>query len=285
MNPYRRLLAALTPHYDAREARQIALLVLEDAFGVGRTAALVGEFRDFPEHGQRRLGEIAARLASGEPVQYVLGRAAFCGLELEVTPATLIPRPETEELAARAAALAPRRALDAGTGSGCIALALKHACPGCTVEGWDLSAEALDVARRNAARLGLDVRFRRRDLLEAAENAGFTGPYGAPEGGLDLLVSNPPYVRLSERAAMAAHVVGHEPAMALFVPDDDALRFYRALARLGLALLARGGTLLVEANTALAAETASLFAAAGYADSTVLSDFTGRPRFVSAVRA
>ncbi|MCH5181349.1 MAG: peptide chain release factor N(5)-glutamine methyltransferase [Prevotellaceae bacterium] len=287
---YRTLLDALRPHYDAHEARQIALLVLEEAFGVGRTAAVIGEIRDFSEEEQRRFGEIGRRLRAGEPVQYVLGRAEFLGLALDVTPATLIPRPETEQLAMLAAGRRPRRALDAGTGSGCIALALKRAVPACRVEAWDISEEALAVARRNARRLGLDVVFRRVDLLRAAEtladeqkNGGFIGENGASEA-LDLIVSNPPYVCRSEAAGMAPHVLHYEPSSALFVPDDRALLFYEALAALGQRRLAPDGALMVEVNRAFAEETAALFRTAGYADVAVHRDFVGNPRFVTAVR-
>lgn len=287
---YRTLLDALRPHYEAREARQIALLVLEEAFGVGRTAAVIGEIRDFSEEEQRRFAEIGRRLRAGEPVQYVLGRAEFLGLALDVTPATLIPRPETEQLAMLAAGRRPRRALDAGTGSGCIALALKRAVPACRVEAWDISEEALAVARRNARRLGLDVVFRRVDLLRAAatpadekKNAGFIEENGASEA-LDLIVSNPPYVCRSEAAGMAPHVLRYEPSSALFVPDDRALLFYEALASLGRRRLTPGGALMVEVNRAFAEETAALFRTTGYADVAVHRDFVGSPRFVTAVR-
>lgn len=280
---YRTLLGRLRPHYGEREARQIALLALEEAFGIGRTAAVIGEIRDFSEEEQCRFDEIGRRLESGEPVQYVLGQADFCGLCLEVTPATLIPRPETEELVTLAAARRPQRTLDAGTGSGCIALALKHAVPACYVEAWDISPSALDVARRNARRLALEVHFRCKDLLAESENDGFNGADGT-SGNFDLIVSNPPYVRRIEAAGMSSHVLRHEPDTALFVPDSRPLLFYEALSALGRRRLAPGGALIVEINRAFPDETADLFCSAGYTDVTVHHDFVGNPRFVTAVR-
>jgi len=214
-------------------------------------------------------------------VQYVLGTAHFAGLELEVSPATLIPRPETEELAQLIAQEQAGRAgltvLDVGTGSGCLALAVAQALRPARTLAVDISGEALAVARRNAARYAPAVEFQQLDILA-------TTPSLAP-GTLDVLVSNPPYVRDSERAAMRDNVLAWEPSTALFVPDADPLLFYKRLAELAWVLLKPGGAVYLEINEALGAETAALFAAADFAAVRVVDDFFGRARFVRATRA
>jgi release factor glutamine methyltransferase len=213
-------------------------------------------------------------------VQYVLGTAHFAGLELEVTPATLIPRPETEELVqliARAHAGRPGlRVLDVGTGSGCLAIALACELVQAQVLAVDISGEALAVARRNAARYAPEVAFQQLDILT-------TTPDIAP-GTLDVLVSNPPYVRDSERAQMRDNVLSWEPATALFVPDADPLLFYKRLAELATVLLKPGGAVYLEINEALGTETAALFPETNFAAVRVVSDFFGRTRFVRATK-
>lgn len=294
---YNTLRTTLAPRYGETEARAIALLVLEEAFGVERIDVYADKVRHFSSEEEQEWGVICKRLASGEPVQYVLGRATFLGRNYRVTPATLIPRPETEGLVALALQTAreivaargnnsalphstvqpparPLHILDVGTGSGCIAtsiaLELRDAAH---VEAWDISDDALDVARSNALSLGAEVEFRRVDIL----TADTTKPF-------DLIVSNPPYVLESERADMEDHVLAHEPASALFVPDDDPLRFYRALARLAQSCLAPGGTLAVEVNRAFADATAALFRSAALTAVTVHPDCFAAPRFVTGVR-
>lgn len=277
MSPYYEILRqAAMACGDGREARAVAFLVLEEAFGVSRLDVYADKVRHFSEDERRRLRDISRRLAAGEPVQYVLGWADFCGLRLAVTPATLIPRPETEELVAWAVAESPaaRRVLDAGTGSGCIALALARAFPAAEVTAWDVSPEALAVAAANAAACGVALRCERRDLLDAPQ----------PDAPFDLIVSNPPYVCSAERAGMEARVLDYEPATALFVPDDDPLRFYRALAALGQRALVPGGRMYVEINAAYGPQTAECFAAAGYGDVELRRDAYGRDRMVRAVR-
>lgn len=274
---YRQIVGALPPEYDAREARAVALLVLEEAFGIGRTELYAGTARALTEAEAARLDAIEARLAAGEPVQYVLGECSFCGLRLRVTPDVLIPRPETEEIVDRvlsAEAGHPLRVLDAGTGSGCIAVALALGMPGASVEAWDLSEAALAVARANAEACGARVRFARRDLL-APPPAGCS---------FDVVVSNPPYICLRERAEMDGRVLRYEPASALFVPDDDPLLFYRALSALGRAVLPAGGRMYLETNRAYARDVCALMLADGYASARVSRDSYGNDRLVTAVR-
>lgn len=284
---YNELRHLLLRRYEAGEAKAIALLVLEEAFGVTPTDVYADKVRHFSEEESRRWQNILQQLDEGRPVQQVLGLASFAGRSFRVTADTLIPRPETEELVDIAAALAadiaarrpnvPLRLLDGGTGTGCIAITLallleERHLPA-DVEACDLSSAALVVARDNARRLGAAVDFFRHDLL---------GNAALPQSHYDLIVSNPPYVMESERADMAPHVVDYEPSMALFVPDEDALRFYRALARLAADTLRPAGALAVEINRALAAETAEVMRRAGLEAVTVRRDTFGNHRFVTA---
>ena len=256
-NKFLQMRQALSAVYDAREAHALALLVLEEVFGVSAVDVYADKVRNFSEEEHGRLENILRRLCNSEPVQYVLGYADFCGLRLAVSPATLIPRPETEELVdwvAAESAEKPCRLLDVGTGSGCIAIALAHRLPQAAVEAWDVSEEALAVARKNAESQDVDVVFTCYDLLAEPQT----------QGAFDVIVSNPPYICESEQADMEAHVLRHEPHLALFVPNDDPLRFYRALALLGKRSLIEGGSIFMEINQAYGAETAALFEAMGY---------------------
>lgn len=215
------------------------------------------------------------RRAGNEPLQYILGEVSFYGLSLKVTPDVLIPRPETEQLVEWVLTSFPAalRFLDAGTGSGCIALALKAARPGAFVAGCDVSTGALEVARENASSLGLDVPFFPADLLQ--EGFSVIVP-----GRLDILISNPPYVPRSEAASLSEEVRDHEPHLALFV-EDDPLLFYRALAEHGRRLLVPGGSLCVEAHADHARSVAVLLTMAGYEEVTVRQDYAGLDRIVS----
>lgn len=269
---YNELRAALAPLYAEGEARAIAFLVLEEAFGIGRMDVYARKDIHFSGEEAHRWQNILHRLQTGEPVQYVLGQTLFRGRPFRVTPATLIPRPETEELVAWACETPAGSILDVGTGSGCIAISLALDIAGTRVEGWDISDEALAVARENAAHLRAEVAFSHRDVLTDTETGA----------NYDLIISNPPYVCQSEAADMERHVLDHEPATALFVPDSDPQRFYRALADLSLRRLRPGGRLLVETNRAHAAETARLFAEAGLCDVELRHDAFGNPRMVGA---
>ena len=274
------LTTVLTPVYGEREAGAVAALVFQHLTQLEGLPFLMAARDEALPEVLARLPALQARLLAHEPVQYVLGTAHFAGMALEVTPATLIPRPETEELVQlieREQAGRPgRRVLDVGTGSGCLALALARALPGAEVLAVDISAEALAVARRNAAVWAPAVQFQQVDILQAM-------PAGLAPGTLDVLVSNPPYVRDSERAQMRANVLAWEPATALFVPDDDPLLFYRRLAEIGAQLLASGGVAYLEINEALGAETAALFTAQGFVEVAVTNDMFGKPRIVRAV--
>ena len=269
-----------------------------------------------------RLMEMVERRVAGEPVQYILGRSEFYGLELEVGPAVLVPRPETERvvdrclelvderLSGRGAAPPQREArppavLDVGTGSGCIALAIASERPGIDVRATDVSEEALALARRNAERLELPVSFFRADLESdsfvrrarrsarsgAAEDDASGAEPGTsgdlePEGsgsGYDLLVANPPYVPDSERSELEEQVRGYEPGLALFTGEDP-LVFYRLIVRHAAGLLGPGGWLVFETHAGFGNRVRTLLEEAGYAEVELRRDWSDRPRVVSGRR-
>lgn len=266
------LAARLVPLYDPREAHSIALAAAAGISGLTTTALLTDPGAELPA--AERLEAAAERLAAGEPLQYVLGEAGFCGRPFVVRPGVLIPRPETEELVAWVLhdEVRSRRLLDVGTGSGCIAVSLALGLPGAELFAADLSDEALAVAAENARRLGARVTLRRADALHGLADA-------FPER-FDAIVSNPPYVPQSDLAAMHANVRGYEPREALFVPDDDALRFYRAIARAGRRMLRPGGKLYFEIYERSAGQMRLLLGEEGYTDTEVREDLNGKPRMV-----
>ena len=272
----------LTPLYGEQEARAMAFIVLEDGFGVSRTDIYADKVRQFSESERQTFLNMCDRLSAGEPLQYVIGHTAFCGHQFEVTPDVLIPRPETEELVAWAvetaqglSSAARPRLLDAGTGSGCIAISLQLALPKADVEAWDISQGALCVAERNAQRLHAPVCFKECDILTV--DASSVAPF-------DLIVSNPPYICQREAAEMDDNVLQHEPHTALFVPNDDPLRFYRALAAHALKRLNEGGALLVEVNRAYAEATAELFERMGLTRVELRRDDFGNQRMCRAIK-
>lgn len=265
------------------EAAATARIILEDAAGYSPVDIAVHATRELEDFTCDRLLEMARRVAAlDEPVQYVTGHARFCGLDLHVTPAVLIPRPETEGLVDR---IVDRyrdrrdlRVLDLCTGSGCIALALARALPFCHVTAIDISAPALEVAGDNATRLGItNVDFVQADALRPL-------PPPVEPGAFDIVVSNPPYVADSERNDMSNRVLLYEPAIALFVPDSDPMRFYRAIAGAAARALRADGTLWCEINSLYAAETCATMKEAGFTDVAIDRDFYGRPRYAIASR-
>ncbi len=274
--------------YPDREAREMVMLYLEDCHGVRRLAHVL-------EPATKVSGDIVSeslsafdRMASGEPIQYIIGKAHFYGRELKVSPSVLIPRPETEVLCREVIVgpgtkcsngqdNAPLRILDMCTGSGCIAWTLALEMPGAEVTAVDISDEALAVASsqdftQEMTRTGaIAPRFIKADVLD--------GPIEGL-GQYDIIVSNPPYVMDSEKALMRTNVLEHEPHLALFVPDEDPLLFYRAVARWAGQLLSPGGFGFVEINEALGHETAEVFTGAGFGEVEIVSDLSDRHRFV-----
>ena len=250
--------ATLQPLYDPREAAAIASWYVCAKLGMERYELALRGNETLDESLMQEVRRDVERLAEGCPVQYVLGETEFYGLSFTVSPAVLIPRPETEELVQmvvqRYAGSAPR-IWDVGTGSGCIAVSLAKSLKEAKVFATDISSEALTVARGNAERNGVGVTFVCHDMFDI-ENLPFA------EEKFDVLVSNPPYIPASDRAAMHRNVVDYEPAQALFVPDEDKLWCYKALASLARRVLAPGGTLWVETYHDYHEEMIDLFAMA-----------------------
>ena len=306
--------------YDDGEARAIARILIEELFGLSYADIVCGATEQLSADDTLRLDTAVRRIEQGEPLQHVLGYADFCGNRFSVNSSVLIPRPETEWLVDEGAKLmdgciasdetqhkaphSPKRILDIGTGSGCIAISLKLRLGDAYVEAWDISEEALRTAQDNADALKAEVVFRKRDALKAEKEGcseeeclqGGALVSSAPTGQAmdsinyseanilaapwDLIVSNPPYICDSERSAMDDNVLLHEPHTALFVPDDDPLRFYRAIARYALLTLNIGGSLLFECNTRYAEATGAMLRDMGFEEVTVSDDCFSLPRFV-----
>ena len=303
----------LSEKFPQREAEQLMRILLEDLFGIDLKRQLMDPNLCIDERQHYLLSEAVRRLLAGEPVQYVTGMARFNDLLIKVSPAVLIPRPETEELVQKigtglsrkttiqpchssmgSAAMSfqrghvreresmaavtkdspPKRIWDIGTGSGCIAIALAKQFPDAEVIAFDVSDEALQVAKENAESNGAKVTFVHDDVTHPQSDY-FNQP-------VDLVVSNPPYVCDSERAAMEANVLDWEPETALFVPDDDPLRFYRQILALAKTQLNPEGQVWFEINERLGEEMLLLCREMGFPEAEVLEDFAGRPRFCRA---
>lgn len=267
-----RTTARLTGLYEAREARNLARMLLCAREGITLSALLTDPGAELGVEG---LDADVERLAAGEPLQYLLGECEFYGRRFTVREGVLIPRPETEELVDRIVRTErnrPCRILDVGTGSGCIAASLAIELPAAELYAADISETALEVAAENFRQLGARVVLRRADALsDLAERF--------PER-FDVIVSNPPYVPASDRQAMHPNVRDHEPALALFVPDDDPLRFYRAIARAGRRMLRPGGRLWFEIYEHAAEALMAMLVAEGYAATEVYRDLFDKDRMI-----
>ena len=296
----------LAEKFTQREAEQLMRILLEDLFGIDWNQQLMNPDLRIDEHQHYQLSEAVKRLLAGEPVQYVTGMARFNDLLLKVSPAVLIPRPETEELVQKICTVSlpcpssvdpaamsfrhghvgkresmaavykgdnpPLRVWDIGTGSGCIAIALAKHFVNAEVIAFDVSEEALQIAKENAESNGAKVTFVQDDVLNPTSDY-FNQP-------VDLVVSNPPYVCDSERVAMEANVLDWEPENALFVPDDDPLRFYRQILALAKKQLNPGGQVWFEINERMGEEMLALCREMEFSNAEVLVDFVGKPRFV-----
>ena len=287
----------LKQRYGSGEARALYELIMERRFGLSRTDVLLGKDTTLSAEDKAELEIIVGRVAKGEPVQYVLGSEEFCGRTFLVGPGVLIPRPETQQLVELVKQnVAPGSSvLDVGTGSGCIAITL--ALGGYKVTALDVSDEALAIAKQNAERLGAKLEFVRGDILkEKSEKLKVKNNSNLPKEtenesnsdyslftfhfSLDAIVSNPPYICESEASTMDANVLDHEPHLALFVPDDDPLLFYRAIADFGQEHLTNGGQIFFEVNRAYAGQVAELLLQKGYEEAQVEKDEYNNNRFV-----
>lgn len=266
----------LATRYGDGEARWMVRLMMEEYKNYSPVdMAVRGDF-DAGENVERRIDETVGRLLNGEPIQYIFGKARFYGMNLKVTPDVLIPRPETEELVDLIVndrgGERDLRVLDVCTGSGCIAIALARNLPFSEVDAIDISREALAVGRENASELKAAVSFKEGDALRM----------GADGAEYDIIVSNPPYIAEHERAEMDRNVLEHEPALALFVPDADPLRFYVAIARYALVALKEQGGLYFEINPLYASDLAGQMKAMGWSDVSILPDMQKKNRFLIA---
>lgn len=269
-----RIVSELEEMYGAVEARQIAEMIIEECGGVSRNELLVEPDKELEINDIDRIVE---ELRAWRPVQYVTSHAWFDDMMLEVSEGVLIPRPETEELVAWIASNENSSAaiLDVGTGSGCIAIALRRRLLNSRIWAMDISSEALAIARRNALRYAPDVKFVEGNaLLDFSELIPVQ---------LDVVVSNPPYIPQSDRCSMRRNVTDFEPSIALFVEDDDPLKFYRSIARTARKMLRSGGRLYFEIYEYYAKEMTEMLESEGYADIVVREDFRLKPRMVCAV--
>lgn len=287
MNILQDIARRLQAIYPSGEARAVARILLEDGFLLSQTDILLGKDSELSAEQHCRLEKCVQRLLAGEPVQYVTGTCFFLGRPFSVRPGCLIPRPETEDLVAaiveasnrnvgtHGPCVRPLRILDIGTGSGCIAVSLAlELGEDAQVEAWDISTDALAIARENAEKFQSTVSFQQVDVQKTPDSSAF----------FDLIVSNPPYVRELEKADMEANVLDHEPALALFVPDDDPLLFYRSIANYAFRHLTPGGTLWFETNRYLITDTAHLLKRIGFPQIETITDRFGHPRHLKATR-
>lgn len=253
-----------------------ARIIFEDIAGYDRKFIFMNGSRTMTDFMVDRIDGAVKQVEAGEPVQYAVGKARFMGMDFAVNSSVLIPRPETEGLVdiitSAYAVKNDLRVLDIGTGSGCIAISLARALPFSRVTAFDISDKALETAKENAKAAGVAVDFRECDILKAAPVAG----------AYDIIVSNPPYVCRSEAADMDQRVLSYEPSTALFVPDDDPLVFYKAIARYARKSLAAGGGLFFEINSRFPEEMRRLLEDEGFSDVDVTRDFKGNYRFATA---
>lgn len=275
---YQELWRRLARVYGEGEAKAIAQMVYEVRYGLMLPDLLIGRDADVP---QEELEQIAQRLESQEPVQYVLGQEEFCGRTFLVNSNVLIPRPETEELCRWIEEDHFTKQnddnitiLDIGTGSGCIAITLAGMFTKARVTAWDVSSEALEVAKSNAQRNNVQVTFEQVNALNAPIN----------HDRWDIIVSNPPYICQKESDAMENNVLEHEPHMALFVPNDDPLLFYREIALYGLKALKSDGCLYFEINPLYAKELKEMLDNMAYKNIEIRKDEYGKQRMIRARR-
>ncbi|HNX66594.1 MAG TPA: peptide chain release factor N(5)-glutamine methyltransferase [Bacteroidales bacterium] len=264
--------------YPAPEAKSIAALITEEFTGINRARQMIAGDQTISPVQEKNILSASYRVAGGEPLQYILGYTIFCGHRFEVNADVLIPRPETEELTSLIITENPGfkgTITDYCTGSGCIAVSLALAFPEATVCATDVSARAIETARKNALKNNAIVSFFNKDMLRS-DSMDFIP--------CDIIVSNPPYVMEKERKHMRSNVLDHEPGLALFVPDDNPLLFYRKLAEIAMTSLSPDGKIYIEINEALGDETIALFCCGGFKDARIIKDIRGKERIITAQR-
>ena len=287
MKTYQQFWQSLTPLYDAGEAQAIVRTVLDVEYGMTLTDIICGKVNELSSDEERNLEEIITRLQNGEPVQYVLGEADFAGRTFHVEPGVLIPRPETAELCqwieeevSSLEADERKQILDICTGSGCIAITLGLNIPNSEVTGWDISEDALRIAQGNVEMLKAgNVRIEYQDALMLPKAAEAESSLSK---GWNIIVSNPPYICEKEKADMEKNVLEHEPSIALFVPDEDPLKFYRAIAEYASSALKSEGALYFEINPIYEKETREMLEELGFKDIETKEDAFGKKRMMKA---
>lgn len=271
-----RINKGLADIYTAGEVSALTRIIATELLGFSQTTFFLKDDVTLTAEQNALLDNAIERLKKQEPTQYILGYCDFCGLRFKVTPATLIPRPETSELVEWVASEATgnENILDIGTGSGCIAVSLAHKLPQSKVTAWDISLDALAVASENSKANGCAITFEQVDILEYQPNSE----------QFDIIVSNPPYIKENEREAMHSNVLDWEPHTALFVPDSDPLLFYRTIAEKGRSILKPGGRLYFEINRAHGKETIGMLSALGYTNIELRKDFAENDRMIRAIK-
>ena len=272
---YRQILGDLSKMYDERESAAIANWVMDHVTGKSRIDRMLVKHEELSIMQLEQLQTIQQQLSTHRPIQYVLGEAWFCGMKFTVNEHTLIPRPETEELVEWIwkENAAPKNLLDIGTGSGCIPIALNKKLPNTEITSLDISQEALKIAGQNAGSLNAAIHLIQLDFLN--EDNWNSLPQ------FDIIVSNPPYIRLAEKENMNRNVLDFEPGLALFVPDQDPLVFYRKIAAFASKHLNKKGAIYLEINEALGKEVSELYETEGYRVE-LRKDVSGRNRMVKA---
>lgn len=273
------MLAQITLKEDQSEIQSILYLLMEEVLGLSRAAIMAEKTITLNDSQIKRLQDAITRINTHEPIQYIVGSSYFFGRKFIVNPSVLIPRPETEllieEVLNEVDPLVPGRILDIGTGSGCIAITLAKELPGKQLTAIDVSEKALQTASENAQALQAKVDFWQLDALE--ENF-LLQP-------IEIIVSNPPYIAVSEKNSMKENVLNHEPHLALFVPDTDPLVFYKMIARKGFKALRENGKVLVEINERFGKEVSDIFFNAGFKNIRVVKDLQEKDRIVVASKA
>lgn len=268
---------ALQEYYSRQEAANLSRIICCEMLGQSTVDYYLGKDIILSPKEAQELESILLRMSNFEPMQYVQGFAYFLGRTFKVAPGVLIPRPETEELVERMLKeiASNARILDVGTGSGCIAVSLSKELPEAQVTAWDVSEEALAIARGNNEMWQTSVEFLLCDVLTCQPTA---------QERYDVIVSNPPYILEAEKQDMERNVLDWEPSLALFVPDTDPLRFYRRIAELAQEMLAPGGRLYFEINRAFGKATVVMLCEQGYSNVHIQKDISGNDRFVIAER-
>lgn len=267
----------LDTQYSVNEIKSLASIICSDSLNISTIELYTGKYTDLSADKAQKIQDIVERLLRHEPIQYIIGTTIFCNLMFKVTPDVLIPRPETEELVNLIAHENNGKVsiLDIGTGSGCIAISLNKRLPETSVTGWDISKEALKIATCNNSNIKTDVNFKERDIFNLPPNISEQ---------FDIIVSNPPYVTEKEKEEMQPEVLYHEPSIALFVEDNDPLRYYRQIAEYASKALKTDGKLYFEINQRFGKETAEILQRKNFKQIRILKDFYQNDRIVAAIR-